>query len=98
MNLGDGSVAKDIFGMSIKSYFAEFCFIESGMVRALMTMVGRCAFLSAPSGTETRAPASEDARLPTAFGMPAAETPEPPPPSKPRFAPAWMAFVLSVSR
>jgi hypothetical protein len=83
--------------MRIKSYFAEFCFIGSGMVRALMTMVERCAFLSAPSGTGTVAPASEDARLPTAFGTPAAVTPEPAPPSKPRFTPAEIAFVLSVS-
>jgi hypothetical protein len=84
--------------MRIKSYFAEFCFIESGMVRALMTMVERCAFLSAPSGTGTVAPASEDARLPTALEMPAAVTPEPAILVKPRFTSAEMAFVLSVSR
>ena len=83
--------------MRIKSYFAEFCFIESGMVRALMTMVERWAFLSAPRAAGTMVPASEDARLPTALEMPAAGESEPAATSKLRFTPAEIAFVLSVS-
>jgi hypothetical protein len=78
------------------------CFSEIGleprMVRALMTMVERWAFLSAPSGTGTVASATEDARLPTALEMPAAVTPEPAILVKSRFTSAEMAFVLSVSR
>jgi len=101
--LEEASVAKPSTHESLpeKLDHLHSCFSEIGleprMVRALMTMVERWAFLSAPSGTGTVAPASEDARLPTALEMPAAGEPEPAATSKPRFTPAEMAFMLSLS-
>src|SRR5450631_372185 len=71
----------------LHSRFSEID-LEPRMVRALMTMVERWAFLSAPRAAGTMVPASEDARLPTALEMPAAGEPEPAATSKPRFTPA----------
>jgi len=87
-------------GLPEKLDHLHSCFIEIGiepsMVRALMTMVERCASLSAPSGTGTMEPENEDATLP-AIEMLEAVEPEPAVLVKPRFTPAEMAFMLSLS-
>ena len=87
-------------GLPEKLDHLHSCFIEIGiessMVRALMTMVERCASLSAPSGTGTMEPANEDALLP-ALEMLVAVEPEPAILVKPRFTPAETAFMLSLS-
>jgi len=87
-------------GLPEKLDHLHSCFIEIGiepsMVRALMTMVERCASLSAPSGAGTMEPANEDALLP-ALEMLVAVEPEPAILVKPRFTPAETAFMLSLS-
>ncbi|MDQ2949694.1 MAG: hypothetical protein M3Y27_27780 [Acidobacteriota bacterium] len=81
-------------GLPEKLEHLRSCFIEIGieppMVCALMTMVERCAPLSALGAL----PALDE------LSMAVEETivePEPVAPAKPRFTPAEMAFVLSVS-
>ena len=87
-------------GLPEKLDHLHSCFIEIGiepsMVRALMTMVERCASLSAPSGTGTMEQENEEAPLP-ALEMLVAVEPEPAILVKPRFTPAETAFMLSLS-
>jgi len=82
-------------GLPEKLEHLRSCFIEIGiepsMVRALMTMVERCAPLSA-LGTF---PALDDNQV--AEEVIVEPEPEPAVLSKPRYTPAEMAFVLSVS-
>jgi hypothetical protein len=94
--LQDAIVAKPSMheGLADKFGHLRSCFIEIGiepaMVRALMTMVEHCVPLSLqePLSAVNDAPV-EEAALELA--------PEPVAPVKPRFTPAEMAFVLSVS-
>jgi hypothetical protein len=94
--LQDAIVAKPSMheGLADKFGHLRSCFIEIGiepsMVRALMTMVEHCVPLSLqePLSAVNDAPV-EEAVVELA--------PEPVAPVKPRFTPAEMAFVLSVS-
>ena len=82
-------------GLLDKLEHLRSCFIEIGiepsMVRALMTMVERCA----PLSVQETLPAIDE--VPVAAVEETIVEPEPVVPAKPRFTPAEMAFVLSVS-
>jgi hypothetical protein len=94
--LQDAIVAKPSMheGLADKFGHLRSCFIEIGiepsMVRALMTMVEHCV----PLSLQEPLSAANDAPLEEAVVKVA---PEPAAPVKPRFTPAEMAFVLSVS-
>ena len=97
--LQDAIVAKPSMheGLSEKFEHLRSCFIEIGiepsMVRALMTMVERCVPLSVQEPLYAIDETAE------AIVEEAVVEPEPEPiiPVKPRYTPAEMAFVLSVS-